>query len=52
MKDLNKYPPMKDYYDFYEYLKGESKRLWSKGKLTKDEIDQMVVEIINGGEPK
>ena len=38
MKDLNKYPPMKDYYDFYEYLKGESKRLWSKGKLTKDEI--------------
>ena len=38
MKDLNKYPPMKDYYDFYEYLKDESKRLWSKGKLTKDEI--------------
>ena len=38
MRDLNKYPPMKDYYDFYEYLKGESKRLWSKGKLTKDEI--------------
>ena len=37
-KDLKKYPPMKDYYDFYEYLKGESKRLWSKGKLTKDEI--------------
>lgn len=38
MKDLNKYQPMKDYYDFYEYLKDESKRLWSKGKLTKDEI--------------
>ena len=37
-KDLKKYPPMKDYYDFYEYLKGESKMLWSKGKLTKDEI--------------
>ena len=38
MKDLKKYPPMKDYYDFYEYLKDESKMLWSKGKLTKDEI--------------
>ena len=31
MKDLKKYPPMKDYYDFYEYLKDESKMLWSKG---------------------
>lgn len=36
--DLKKYPPMKDYYDFYEYLKEESKRLWNKEKLTKEEV--------------
>ena len=35
--DLEKYPYMNDYYNFYEYLKEESKRLWSKGKLTREE---------------
>ena len=35
--DLEKYLPMKDYSDFYEYLKNESNRLWDKGKLTKEE---------------
>ena len=37
-KDLEKYPPMKDYYEFYDYLKEESKRLWRKRKLSKEEI--------------
>ena len=37
-EDLEKYPPMKDYYDFYEYLKNEQKMLWSKKKLTKEEV--------------
>lgn len=35
--DLQEYPYMKDYYDFYEYLKDESKRLWGKKKLTRKE---------------
>ena len=35
--DFEKYPPMKDYYDFYNYLKEESNRLWScKGLEKKD----------------
>lgn len=37
-KDLEKYPPMKDYYDFYNYLKEESKRLWNDRNLTKEEL--------------
>lgn len=36
--DLEKYPPMKDYYDFYEYLKEESNRLWGKKGLTSEEM--------------
>lgn len=37
-KDLEMYPPMKDYYDFYEYLKEESKRLWNTKGLSKEEL--------------
>ena len=37
-KDLEKYPPMKDYTDFYEYLKEESKRLWNTKGLSKEDI--------------
>ena len=37
-KDLEKYPPMKDYTDFYEYLKEESKRLWSTKGLSKEDM--------------
>lgn len=37
--DFEKYPPMKDYYNFYNYLKEESNRLWScKGLGKKDLI--------------
>ena len=49
--DLEKYPPMKDYNDFYEYLKNESNKLWNKGKLTKEEnirkskIAKMIPEV-------
>ena len=49
--DLEKYPPMKDYNDFYEHLKNESKRLWNKGKLTREEnirkskIAKMIPEV-------
>lgn len=35
--DFEKYPPMKDYYNFYNYLKEESNRLWCcKGLEKKD----------------
>ena len=37
-KDLEKYPPMKDYTDFYEYLKEESKRLWNTKGLSKEDM--------------
>lgn len=37
-EDLKKYPPIKDYNDFYEYLKEESKKLWNKNKLTREDI--------------
>ena len=37
-EDLEKYPPMKDYYDFYEYLKSESNRLWNTKGLTKEDM--------------
>ena len=36
--DLEKYPPMKDYYDFYEYLKEESKRLWNTKGLDRKTV--------------
>ena len=37
-EDLEKYPPMKDYYDFYNYLKEESKRLWNCKNLSKEDL--------------
>ena len=37
-EDLEKYPPMKDYYEFYNYLKEESKRLWGTKNLSKEEM--------------
>lgn len=37
-KDLEKYPPMKDYTVFYEYLKEESKRLWNTKGLSKEDM--------------
>ena len=37
-EDLEKYPPMKDYTDFYEYLKEESKRLWGTKNLSKEDM--------------
>lgn len=37
-KDLEKYPPMKDYYNFYNYLKEESKRLWGSKNLKKEDL--------------
>lgn len=37
-KDLEKYPQMKDYYDFYEYLKTESKKLWNTKGLSYEQI--------------
>lgn len=37
-EDLEKYPPMKDYYEFYNYLKEESKRLWRTKNLSKEEM--------------
>ncbi len=37
-KDLEKYPPIKDYTDFYEYLKEESKRLWNTKGLSKEDM--------------
>ena len=37
-KDLEKYTPMKDYTDFYEYLKEESKRLWNTKGLSKEDM--------------
>lgn len=49
--DLEKYPPMKDYYDFYEYLKEESKRLWNtkgldrKTVIKRGKIKKMLPEI-------
>lgn len=36
--DLEKYPPMKDYQNFYEYLKEESNRLWSTKGLSREEL--------------
>ena len=37
-EDLEKYPQMKDYYDFYNYLKEESKRLWNCKNLSKEDL--------------
>lgn len=37
-EDLEKYPTLKEYNDFYEQLKEESKRLWSTSNLTKEEV--------------
>lgn len=37
-EDLEKYPPMKDYYEFYNYLKEESKRLWGTKNLSKEDM--------------
>ena len=37
-KDLEKYPPMRDYYNFYNYLKEESKRLWNSKDLEKEDL--------------
>lgn len=36
--DLEKYPPMKDYQNFYEYLKEESNRLWTTKGLSREEL--------------
>lgn len=36
--DLKKYPPMKDYFNFYNYLKEESKRLWNTKGLSKEDL--------------
>ena len=37
-EDLEKYPPLKDYQDFYEYLKEESNRLWATKGLSREEL--------------